>query len=28
VACTGPICAACCPAGSTCDTSTGTCLRQ
>jgi hypothetical protein len=27
VACLGPRCAACCPVGSTCDTSTGTCLR-
>ncbi len=28
VACTGPVCAACCPANSTCDPSTGTCLRK
>jgi hypothetical protein len=27
VACSGPRCAACCPVGSTCDTSTGTCLQ-
>ena len=27
VACPGPRCGACCPAGSTCDTSTGTCLQ-
>jgi hypothetical protein len=25
--CAGAICSACCPAGSTCDTSTGTCLQ-
>jgi hypothetical protein len=27
VACLGPRCGACCPVGSTCDTSTGTCLQ-
>jgi len=26
-ACIGPFCQACCPTGSTCDTSTGTCLQ-
>ena len=27
VPCVGPVCAACCPANSTCDPGTGTCLR-